>query len=69
MEIIDRDELKTMIDRGETLYLVDALPSDVYEQGHLPGAVNITTDNVHELAAILLPDKQAPVVTYCGGPL
>jgi Rhodanese-related sulfurtransferase len=69
MHTIERDALKRILDSGDSVYLVDALPADIYEQGHLPGAVNITTDNVHQLALTLLPDKQAPVVTYCGGPL
>jgi rhodanese-related sulfurtransferase len=69
METIELDSLKAMIDGGENLYLVDALPADVYAQGHLPGAVNITPDNVRQMASSLLPDRQAPVVTYCGGPL
>jgi len=62
---IAREELKAKIDRGETFQLVEALPAEAYRRGHLPGAVNVPSDQVAELAPRLLPDKNAEIVVYC----
>jgi rhodanese-related sulfurtransferase len=61
---ITRSELKDLIDRGEVT-VVEALPAPYYDQGHLPGAINIPHTEVRELAPQLLPDKDAPIVVYC----
>jgi rhodanese-related sulfurtransferase len=62
---IDRLELKAMLDRGEHVTLVEALPEPYYRKAHLPGAINVLHDQVDALAPILLPDKTAPIVVYC----
>lgn len=66
-ETITRDELKRLIDLGEVT-VVDALPASYYDQQHLPGALNLVEDDVDTQAAVLLPDKAAPIVTYCSNP-
>jgi rhodanese-related sulfurtransferase len=63
---IGRDELKQKIDRGDRFTLVETLPEYMYRQGHLPGAVNLPPAQVKELAARVLPDKDAEIVVYCG---
>ncbi len=65
---ITRDEVKEKISRGERFALVEALPSFMYRQGHLPGAKNIPPDRVAELAPQLLPDKEEEIVVYCASP-
>src|SRR3954451_23567813 len=62
--LITRDDLRDAIDRGEVT-VVDALPSSYYDQQHLPGAVNLFVDEAREGARDVLPDKDAPIVTYC----
>lgn len=47
---------------------MDALPESYYNQQHLPGAINLVADDVDTRAAQLLPDKNAPIVTYCSNP-
>lgn len=61
---ITREELKQRIDAGEVT-LVEALPAQYFESGHLPGALNINHDEVRAKASALLPDKHALIVTYC----
>jgi rhodanese-related sulfurtransferase len=63
---IKREELKVMLDRGDDFVLVEALPEKYYRRAHLPGAVNLPTERVRELAPKLLPDKVMRVVVYCG---
>jgi rhodanese-related sulfurtransferase len=62
---ITRVELRALLDRGEAVTLVEALPAGYYEDAHLPGAINIDHGDVDRLAAELLPDRSAPIVTYC----
>jgi rhodanese-related sulfurtransferase len=65
---ISRQELKQKIDRGDRFVLVETLPEFMFEQGHLPGAVNLPPNKVHEQATKVLPDRGADIVVYCGGP-
>jgi rhodanese-related sulfurtransferase len=64
-DTITLDELRSKLDAGEELVLVEALPSLYYEAEHLPGAINIPHDDVDDLAPTLLPDKDTQVVVYC----
>lgn len=61
---ITRSELRDIVDAG-AVTVVEALPGEYYEQGHLPGAINIPHTEVRERAPSLLPDKDAPIVVYC----
>ena len=69
---ITREELQATIERGDDVILVEAQPVDVYDQAHLPGAVNLpfeTDDQIAELAAGLLPDTAADIIVYCSNSL
>jgi rhodanese-related sulfurtransferase len=63
-QTISRDELKQAIDAGEVT-VVETLQAEHFEQGHLPGAIHIHFEAIRERAAERLPDKDAPIVTYC----
>jgi rhodanese-related sulfurtransferase len=65
MNVITRDELRAALG---TVTVVDTLGGDYYAQQHLPGAIALVESEVAERAATLLPDKDAPIVTYCTGP-
>ncbi len=64
---ISRDELRTAL-QGGAVTVVDALPAGYYDRQHIPGAINLVAEDVDTRAALLLPDKDAPVVTYCSNP-
>lgn len=64
MRIITRDELHEALTSGEVT-VVEALPPMYFEQQHIPGAINIDHDEIEQKAPLLLPDKHAPIVTYC----
>ncbi len=62
MQDLDRRQVQELIDEGAQV--VEVLPSDEYEEDHLPGAINlplrkIETDAAHQL------DKSRPVILYC----
>ncbi|BBO91072.1 rhodanese-like domain-containing protein [Desulfosarcina ovata] len=60
-------ELKTKMDSGGSVMVVNPLSDIEFNEGHIPGSVNIpfhlmpTTDQLPE-------DKSTPIVTYCLGP-
>ncbi|MFT4157224.1 MAG: rhodanese-like domain-containing protein [Microbacterium sp.] len=56
------DEAAEIVEAG-THTVFDVNSPQRYEQGHLPGAINIAKDDV---AAALPADKSAPVLFYCG---
>lgn len=59
---IDLAELDRLVAGGAQL--VEALPQDEYEEGHLPGAVSLPLKQLTaERAAVL--DRLRPVVVYC----
>src|SRR5438045_2845003 len=62
--LISREQLCAEIDAG-SVTVVDALGGEYYAKQHLPGAVALVEDDVAARAGELLPDKAAPIVTYC----
>lgn len=65
MTTVTRDELKAMLDRGESVTLVEVLAERAYRQWHLPGAVNLPLLAVRHWAEERLLDKSAIIVLYC----
>jgi rhodanese-related sulfurtransferase len=62
---ITRQEIQQLIEDGNSPTIVETLRTEHFEQGHLPGAIHIHFEAVEELAPVLLPDKDAAIVTYC----
>jgi rhodanese-related sulfurtransferase len=65
--LISRDDLRAAIEAG-TVTVLDALGGDYYTKQHLPGAIPLVEGDVAAQAARLLPDRSAPIVTYCSNP-
>lgn len=65
---ITRDDLKRKIDSGDDFVLLEALPRDAFDKGHLPNAHHLPRDMASERASELIPSKETPVVVYCSGP-
>jgi rhodanese-related sulfurtransferase len=65
---IDCDELRRELESGAPIVLVDALPPMSYAHSHLPGAINLTPQDVDATAARHLSDKDAQIVVYCANP-
>lgn len=60
---ISRQELRAAIDDARVT-VVDALPPAPFGQRHLPGAINLVTENTDEQVRGALPDPAAAIVTY-----
>lgn len=63
---IDRGELLEARDREATI--VDVLPRESFERGHIPGSIHLPLPEIRERAAEILPGHDAEVVVYCAGP-
>ena len=59
---IDLGELDRLLADGAQL--VEALPAQEYEEGHLPGAINLPLKQLTADRALTL-DRQRPVIVYC----
>lgn len=65
-DFISRAELKAKLDRGDPFVLVDTLPAPAYRKSHLPGAINIPSDDILAEAPRRIPDRDVVIVVYCG---
>ncbi|MBA3708528.1 MAG: rhodanese-like domain-containing protein [Planctomycetes bacterium] len=70
MKIINREQLKAMLDHNEVFTLVDVLPEDEFNEGHIPGSRSLSYAEgergfARELEH-LLDSRDEKVVVYCG---
>lgn len=65
IEPIDTATLRDWQREGYDFILIDTLPAGVFADGHLPGAINLPSDDILEQAPVRLPDRDATLVVYC----
>lgn len=65
--VLSLDELKKRLEAKENFTLVDVRESDEFREGFIPGAVHLPRGFLELEAEGKLPDKAAPIVTYCAG--
>lgn len=60
---INYQTLKKMIKKDRSIYLIDVRTKQEYDEGHLPGAINMCLYNiVDEIKRI---DKNSKIILYC----
>lgn len=64
---VSRDELVRRLS-DPALAIVDVLPRDSYESGHIPGALSLPLAGLEAHALEALPDRFQEIIVYCGGP-
>jgi rhodanese-related sulfurtransferase len=64
---IDFHEVKRRLDAREKLTLIDVREDNEWLRGHLPGAVHFGRGILERDIEQAFPDKDAPLVLYCGG--
>jgi rhodanese-related sulfurtransferase len=67
MSTVTRDELIGALPKKQ-IALIDVLSPESFSTNHIPGAINIPVADIARRAATDLPDRNAAIVTYCGGP-
>jgi rhodanese-related sulfurtransferase len=63
----DVQEVMKQLDAGEKIILVDVREESEWARGHLPGAVYMGKGVIERDIEQKVPDKNAPLVLYCGG--
>lgn len=65
---LTREELKSWMDEEKDFVLVDVLSEGSYNSKHLPGAKHASVKESDFLEKIqeMVPEKDKPVVVYCG---
>ncbi|HEY4706552.1 MAG TPA: rhodanese-like domain-containing protein [Thermodesulfobacteriota bacterium] len=64
---ITKDELKDMMDSGESFVLVNVLDPDSFENEHICGSINIPASTIARDALEVL-NKDDTVILHCSGP-
>lgn len=61
---IDAAEARRMMDAGGVT-VVDVRRADEYEDGHVPGAINLPNEDIADQKPEALPDSEATLIVYC----
>ena len=61
------DEVKTRLDRGEKLTLIDVREESEYAKDHLPGAIHLGKGIIERDIEERFPDVGKELILYCGG--
>src|SRR5271155_4213410 len=64
---VSLEELKSRLEAGEKLTLVDVREKDEWRGGYIPGAISIPRGFLEIQAEQKLPDKNARIALYCAG--
>ena len=64
---ISREEVARRL-ADPSLVVVDVRASDLYAEGHIPGAINLPLADLEAGAARLLPDRERQIAVYCASP-
>ena len=62
---ITAEEAKQIMDSEDGYIILDARTQAEYDEGHIPGAVQISHDEIMEKAEEVLTDKDQLILVYC----
>lgn len=62
---ITAQEAKELMDTQQGYIILDTRTQEEYDQGHIPGAIVISHDEILEKAEDMLPDKAQLILVYC----
>jgi rhodanese-related sulfurtransferase len=62
---ITAQEAKTIMDTEQGYVILDTRTREEYDQGHIPGAIQISHDEITEKAEEVLTDKDQLILVYC----
>lgn len=61
------DEVKSRLDRGDKLVLIDVREDREFDADHLPGAVHLGKGIIERDVETKYPDLETELILYCGG--
>ena len=62
---ITAEEAKQIMDTEEGYIILDVRTQEEYDQGHIPGAIVISHEEITEKAEKVLTDKDQLILVYC----
>ena len=62
---ITAEEAKQIMDSQECYIILDVRTQEEYDQGHIPGATQISHEEITEKAEEVLMDKDQLILVYC----
>ena len=62
---ITAEEAKQIMDTEEGYIILDVRTQEEYDQGHIPGAIVISHEEITEKAEDVLADKEQLILVYC----
>ena len=62
---ITAEEAKAIMDNEEGYVILDVRTQEEYDQGHIPGAIVISHEEIAEKAEDVLADKDQLILVYC----
>ena len=62
---ITAEEAKQIMDTEEGYIILDARTQEEYDQGHIPGAIVISHEEIAEKSEDVLTDKDQLILVYC----
>ena len=62
---ITAEETKEIMDTEEGYIILDVRTQEEYDEGHIPGAIVISHEEIEEKAEGMLPDKNQLLLVYC----
>ena len=62
---ITAEEAKQIMDSEEGYIILDVRTQEEYDQGHIPGAIVISREEIAEKAEKMLTDKDQLILVYC----
>ena len=64
---ITADALYTAVEKSERIIILDIRDKELYDAGHLAGAVSLPRAAVELDIDVIVLDQDTRIVTYCGG--
>ena len=62
---ITAEEAKQIMDSEEGYIILDVRTQEEYDEGHIPGATQISLEEIAEKAEVVLTDKDQLILVYC----
>jgi rhodanese-related sulfurtransferase len=65
--VITREEILARL-KDPSLLLVNVMPKEAFEEGHIPRSLNLPLAEIETKARQVFPEIGRELVIYCGGP-
>ena len=61
------ETLKSRMDQGESIVVIDVREESEFVAGHIPGAIHVSKGVIERDIETVVPDLNTEILLYCGG--